>query len=140
MVYDPVIWMAEYMGSGSVHCVCIELYMTALDSSGCAYKYHNIVYTRDSIPLMDWNSENRNPNTDSESITPHSTMTQRRLEQTVLLLPRVGVARKARYSDRSCPYVCLFVCPSQNAINSGSPYTVENASNAYCCYMYLAWA
>ena len=26
-----------------------------------------------------------------------------------LLLPRVGVARKARYSDRSCPYVCLFV-------------------------------
>ena len=26
------------------------------------------------------------------------------------LLPRVGVARKARYSDRSCPYVCLFVC------------------------------
>ena len=26
--------------------------------------------------------------------------------------------------------VCLFVCPSQNAFNSGSPYTVENASNA----------
>ena len=74
MVYDPVVWMAEYMGSGSVHCVCIELYMRALDSSGCAYKYHNIVYTRDSIPLMDWNSDNTNPNTDSESITPHSTV------------------------------------------------------------------
>ena len=28
----------------------------------------------------------------------------------VVLLPRVGVARKARYSDRSCLYVCLFVC------------------------------
>ena len=28
------------------------------------------------------------------------------------LLPRVGVARKARSSDRSCPYVCLFVCLS----------------------------
>ena len=26
-----------------------------------------------------------------------------------LLLPRVGVARKARYSDRSCPSVCLSV-------------------------------
>ena len=24
----------------------------------------------------------------------------------------------------------MFVCPSQNAFNSGSPYTVENASNA----------
>ena len=29
-----------------------------------------------------------------------------------------------------CLSVCLFVCPSQNAFNSGSPYTVENASNA----------
>ena len=83
MVYDPVVWMAEYMGSGSVHCVCIELYMPALDSSGCVYKYHNIVYTRNSIPLMDWKSENTNPNTDSESITPHSPVS---LEQTVLLL------------------------------------------------------
>ena len=66
--------------------VYIELYMTALDSSqvyGCAYKYRNIVYTRDSIPHMDWNSENTNPTTDSESITPHSTVS---LEQTVLLL------------------------------------------------------
>ena len=79
MVFDPVVWMAEYMGSGSVHCVCIELYMPALDSSGCAYKYHNIVYTRDSIPLMDWNRDNTNPNTDSESITPHSTVS---LQQT----------------------------------------------------------
>ena len=57
--------------------------MPAHDSSGCVYKYHNIVYTRDSIPLMEWNSDNTNPNTDSESITPHSTVS---LEQTVLLL------------------------------------------------------
>ena len=27
-----------------------------------------------------------------------------------VFLPRVGVARKARYSDRSCPYVCVCVC------------------------------
>ena len=45
----------------------------------------------------------------------------------------MGVARKARYSDRSCPYVylsvCLFVCLFLIRV-SGSPYTVENASNA----------
>ena len=45
----------------------------------------------------------------------------------------MGVARKARYSDPSCPYVCLsvclFVCPFLKRV-SGSSYTVENASNA----------
>ena len=44
-------------------------------------------------------------------------------------LPRVGVARKARYSDRSCPYVCLSVCLISKRV-SGSSYTVENASSA----------
>ena len=37
--------------------------------------------------------------------------------------------RKARYSDRACPSVCLFVCPFLKRV-SGSSYTVENASNA----------
>ena len=50
-----------------------------------------------------------------------------------IIFPRVVVARKARYSDRSCPYicpsVCLSVCPFLKRI-SGSSYTVENASNA----------
>ena len=44
-------------------------------------------------------------------------------------LPRVGVARKARSSDRSCPYVCLSVCLFLKRV-SGNSYTVENASNA----------
>ena len=33
-------------------------------------------------------------------------------QMTIQFLPRVGVTRKARYSDRSCPYVCLSVCLS----------------------------
>ena len=37
--------------------------------------------------------------------------------------------RKARYSDRARPSVCLSVCPFLKRI-SGSSYTVENASNA----------
>ena len=39
------------------------------------------------------------------------------------------VQRKARYSDRACLSVCLFVCLILKRV-SGSSYTVENASNA----------
>ena len=41
----------------------------------------------------------------------------------------MGVARKAKYSDRSCPYVCLSVCLFFKRV-SGNSYTVENASNS----------